>query len=326
MLASYLSYRVQYVCVNELNSKMLPVKLGVPQGSVLGPTLFLIYINDLPNCVNAQCILYADDTTVSVNCSSKAELEARLCEVRLNVEDWLLSNKLSLNKAKTEKLVFTKKRAETNLSTCQSVKFLGVVLDPALTWIEHCARLCNRLAGQVYLLSNLRPLVTKRVLMSAYHALVASTLRYGILAWGHASAAQDVFSLQRRMVRKISGIGYRDDCRNSFRELGVLTLPSLYILECLTYMRLHADGFSTRFDAHGRDLRFCHDIDIHFKRIYASRCGRNYYGPKLFNLLPLRVRSLSLQSFNNCVRDYLIKKSFYSMQECFDDGFAGLRV
>lgn len=138
--------------------------------------------------MNPQCILYADNSTVPVNWSSTAELEARMFGVQLNAEHWGSSNKLVLNRTKTEKIVFTRKRTETILSTCPNVKFLGVILDAGLTWSEHCDHLCNRLAIQVYLLRKLKPLVHGRLLMSAYHTLVPS-LSCWYISLGHASTA-----------------------------------------------------------------------------------------------------------------------------------------
>lgn len=200
------------------------------------------------------------------------------------------------------------------------------MLDPKLCWNEHSSYVSKRLASQVYLLRNLRAVVSEEVLLMAYHALMGSVLHYGILAWGHAPAAQDIFAMQRRAIRVIAGVGYRACCRRSFTALKIMTVPSIYIMECLRYTKQNIESFSTRFDTHGRDTRSRHHVNINLHRVNASRCGRTFFGPKLFNLLPTNIKMLPTKEFLSCLKKYLTEMAFYSIQECLDCKFVNLKT
>lgn len=324
LLASYLSNREQLVSIGGKNSGLQCVKYGVPQGSILGPLLFLLHINDLPYCVNAQFTLFADDTTVSVSDSSLTNLEYRLGEVRSAVEDWFLANRLGLNAAKSQTMLFTLKHIPVDSIPAADVKFLGMVLDSKLTWGSHCEYVMGKLAKCTFLLRNLRPIISDSVMLRVYYALFDSLLRYGILAWGHSAAAKELFALQRRAVRIVAGIEYRSCCRGSFRNFKILTLPCLFILECLKWTHTNAETFHTSFDVHGRETRFGKHIRVPYHRVYAGRCGKSYFGPLLYNLLPDSVKSYGSVLFGVRLKRFLAAKAYYSVVECLDDRFSDI--
>lgn len=322
---SYLHGRQQYVSFNRNTSGHLPLRHGVPQGSVLGPLLFLIYINDLP-CFTASSpqrhlILFADDTTNLQRYHPSESLQALTHDMQLRIQDWFIANQLSANTAKMQGMSFSLRTRQRDLSGEQSVKFLGILLDPGLTWEAHINQLSSRLSRIIYLIRHLSNLVTKDVLMSAYHGYFVSNMSYAVLNWGHSAHCGRIFGLQRRCVRVLTGLRYRDCCRVCFPELNVLTFPSIYILACLTFVRENISQYSTHRDIHGYPTRNNSNILPDFHRLARTRRGTDYYGVMFFNALPEHVRELSRIAFKSKVKKYLIRKSFYSTEEYLRNDF-----
>lgn len=310
--------------VHGVQSDPLLLTHGVPQGSVLGPILFLIYVNDLADCVpGVRFTLFADDTTVSVSDPSFDSLCDRLCEAQLTVEDWFTCNQLSLNSSKSVNIMFTLRRLHMRYN---SVKFLGVMLDSKLNWNSHVDYMSDKLVSSIYLLRSIGTLVSPRVRIMAYHALVASLLGYAVLCWGHAPAAQRLFKLQRRAIRVVAGIGYREDCRDAFKRLKILTLPSLFILECLKYTKQNETKFFSHSGVHSHGTRSRDNLVVPFHRVFASRSGTNYFGPLLFNALPMEIKQLPFNKYIGKIKDHLHNRAYYSVQECICDGFRDMVI
>ena len=237
LIESYFENRSQVVSFNNHTSDKRHITVGVAQGSILGAVFFLIYINDFPSSVkSASVINYADDTTLLSRGPSYADA-ARLCaEARVSAEAWFKSNMLCLNPDKTTMSLFTLRRGFDNFAD-SPVKFLGVHLDRTLTWNRHIEMTCKRLSGSIFGLRVLSTSVSTDMLRTAYHALCQPIMTYSLLNWGGAASWRDVFCLQRRAVRIIDKLQYRDDCRDSFSTLRILTFPCLYILECVLFVR-----------------------------------------------------------------------------------------
>ena len=215
---SYLSDRKQYVSVNGSNSNLLSVTCGVPQGSVLGPLLFLIYINDLPNASKKlNFYLFADDTNIYYESSNLSNLIKIVNRELKSVKKWLDANKLSLNIDKTNYIIFHSSSAtvpsdavvkirKKYIKRVKFVKFLGLLLDEHLSWKYHLSELSKKLArtcGIFFIIRNLLPL---DVSLCLYNALFLSFLQYGLVVWGgtYASYIEPIFKLQKKAVRAIS--------------------------------------------------------------------------------------------------------------------------
>ena len=153
---SYLSSRVQYVTYNSIKSERETIKCGVPQGSILGPLLFLIYINDLATVSrNSLPILFADDTNIFSTGKNLNELRESLNEDLVNIEEWLRCNRLSLNVLKTNYMIFTTKNKlshdvdifvnNVRIERVYVTKFLGVQIDSKLKWKNHIEYTCKKI-------------------------------------------------------------------------------------------------------------------------------------------------------------------------------------
>ena len=187
---SYLSNRFQSTYVNGTLSDYLPVSYGVPQGSVLGPLLFLIYINDLQECeLSSSALMYADDTSLTLSAYDPATLEEKLNKDLDEVQKWLKSNKLTLNVKKTKYMISGSHyrlrhiNGDLNvtvnsqrLTRVTNYRYLGIEVDEALLWQSHVDTICKKVSAGIAALKCIRFLVPRQTLLKMYDALVAPCL------------------------------------------------------------------------------------------------------------------------------------------------------
>ena len=193
---SYLMNRRQFVFINGINSKTTFINTGVPQGSILGPLLFLIYINDLHKCINhATPYHYADDTNLLIISESLKKLNQKTNHNLSSLVKWLRANKISLNTNKTELIIFKSKRFRINkhlnfrisgqkIIPVNSIKYLSIKLDENLTFSPHHKDLAITLSRSNGMLAKIRHFVNLETLTNIYHAIFASHIRYACQVWG----------------------------------------------------------------------------------------------------------------------------------------------
>ena len=192
----YLSQREQFVNVNGRNSFFLPVTCGVPHGSILGPLLFLLYVNDLPNTSSLLTFhLFADDTNLYFSSKNVSHLEANLNHELKSVAEWMKCNRLALSVSKTNFILFHSSKRKPNQSLrikidavlikqVGSTNYLGLILDSNLTWKSHINELCLKLSKTVGILSKVRHFADNHILVMLYYSLIYPFLTYGIHVWG----------------------------------------------------------------------------------------------------------------------------------------------
>ena len=203
---------------SKIKSEALEITCGVPQGSILGPFLFLVYINDIPTVLtNGMPILFADDTNVLFHSKSLTNLEDIVNTELKRLADWFNANKLSLNIKKTKFMLFhTKQRAKhigdfsirinhEKIDRVEKIRFLGLTLQENISWDEHCNLVTNKISSVVGILYKIRIFLPIKTLLQIYNSLILPHLYYGILAWGGAprTTLTKIETIQKRAMRVI---------------------------------------------------------------------------------------------------------------------------
>lgn len=320
LLESYINDRKQLVTWEQDISEWKTIEMGVPQGSVLGPLLFLVYINDLTANITAKLTcLFADDTTfVNTHVDSvilKNKTQLSLTEAK----EWFHSNNLKLNEGKTE--ILTLYTINNEFVQPHTVKFLGIYMDECLTWKTHIDELKKKLNTTIYCIWTISTNVSNTAAKLIYHSNFHSHATYGILIWGGTTELDVIFKLQKKAVRILSGAHYLDTCKPLFRNLKILTIPSAYILASLLYIHNNQEQFTVNSDFHSYNTRRGNDLTIPYHRVNKSQHSTNHLGIKLYNKLPNEIRMYTETKFKKIIKDILIKHAFYNVEEYMDTNF-----
>ena len=240
---NYLNEREQFVSINGIESGKQKMSCGVPQGSVLGPLLFLVFINDLPNATDFLTLLFADDTTFQVSDTDPDKLFEIANSELQKASVWFTANKLTLNVKKTKFMLFSEKECKignnklqiggTNIEKigthCQQkyFKFVGHVLDDKLSWEGHIEHISKKLASANYAINSSKNFLPLSIRKTLYYSLFDSHINFGNLLWGCAKnkALKKIENLQKKCIRNIALKSFRSHTEPLFKNLNILKLP-----------------------------------------------------------------------------------------------------
>ena len=252
---SYLEERCQFVLAGNSISDIITMLCGIPQGTILGPLLFLLFINDLPFATEFFTLLFADDTTLQLEGENLTQLFQKANFELTKAQDWFSSNLLTLNIKKTKFMIFQNGKQllgenqslsfgpipidrVCNSSEEKSVRFLGILVDEKLNFSNHITFLKMKLSLALYQLHASRFNSPESVRKAIYLSLFESHVRFGSLVYGSASLKEleEISILQRKALRVVAGVGYRDHTDPLFQRLKILKFNDLVTLERILFV------------------------------------------------------------------------------------------
>jgi len=296
-IRSYLHNRFQRTVVMKNNtiskSSWVNIQMGVPQGSILGPLLFLLYVNDLPRNISSKTILYADDTTAIIKARSKTDLEQKINQTFFELARWFDVNGLKLNQGKTQLLNFRTAQAKEGYNTeiffedqlmplCDSAKFIGIELDINFSWSKCISNIIDRLNTACFQMLVLRNYIDLKMRINIYYAFF-SVVNYGIEFWGLSCDSEKVFKLQKKFLRIMTFSPFRTSCKSLFSKSKILTVPNLYLFKTLVMVHTnYASFFNDNFD-HKYNTRFKNNFQYPIHRLRLIEKTPTYMGKNWLN-------------------------------------------
>lgn len=328
---NYLSDRKQYLDIYNLKSTTEQLNCGVPQGSILGPLLFLVYVNDIHNGTNLNVLSFADDTTVSASSDNIPLLYQTMNSELEKLNTWFMSNRLCLNVKKTKYILFRPNNVPTmhynediilngevveQISHAQnekSFKFLGIHIDETLSWKHHINKVCKKISSSNYIINKVKHFLPKSILHNLYATLVQSHINYGILIWGSGKSINKVFKLQKKSIRIINAKPYNYHTEPLFKKSEILKVPDQYQYNILIFMhqlKYHnlPESFNTLDYFVPKDQPITRQNDLancsRFRTTHTSILPLHHF-PRTWNKLEPRLR--------NIMRISSFKKSIFSI-------------
>ena len=330
LFVSYLSNRKQYIQCEDIKSRILLILCGVPQGSVLGPILFIIYINDLVNCSELNALLFADDAVLTMDHTSLRYLEKKINTELKKLHQWFLANKLTLNLKKTKFMLFSKKQKKDkqlkkfrininrySIKQVSEMKYLGVIIDKKLNWHNHIQYVTTKVSKAAGIIYKIRNKVPKNILLLLYHSTVSQSLRYGLASWGSAktTALTKLSNLQNKIVRYITSSSRFTNVDDKYQSLDILKLKDLYFLEIAKFMhKSYYKVLPMSFDEYFRCIDHHHytrakgrnDLSLPRPRTELGKSSVKFTGVKVWDSLTTDMKNIvNYKTFASQVKSFL---------------------
>lgn len=329
LFKSYLTNRKQLVDFDGCKSEYLAISTGVPQGSILGPLLFIIYMNDFNTASSLfHPIIYADDSTL---CTSLDTFNSRAEEINtelVKVSNWLCLNKLSLNVTKTKAMTFCSKQKHvvnpkiyidnTEIDFVEHFNFLGILMDRNLSWNKHIDKISKKISKTIGIMSKMKNFLPSEVLLTIYNTLIIPHLTYGLLCW--KSKIHNIYKLQKKAIRIIVKEKYNAHTTPIFKNLHLLKATDVCLLHELKlcyklennllphYFQNNLAVRQSQF--HHHNLRSNSNYELPNIKHEFAKMSVSYIIPATYNNAPLFIRDKmythSLSGFSNYVKQYLL--------------------
>ena len=330
---NYLSNRTHFVKIGNTKSNCETITCAIPQGSTLGPVLFLLYINDLPNCSNKLSFrIFADDTNMFYTSANLQHLESVMNEELKLVFNYCTTNKLSINLTKTNYMVISSSRIGGhihvhNIERKSQKKYLGVFIDQNLHWGPQIQHINNKLMRNVGIINKLRYYVDVHTLKQLYYSFIYPYLTYGITSWGSAckTRLQKIKTKQNRCVRSIFFAHSRDSAMSYLNLLQILTLDNVYKFKLALFIHkikndpaniptIFSGSLTLASEVHSYNTRFATNFNI-----YRPNINNNYgattfsfLASKIWESIPFEFKKLSYNRFYKQYKMYLLNTQYVS--------------
>lgn len=247
-----------------------------------------------------------------------------------DITNWLNKNNLVINLKKTKIMHFHQRtevpkvnirHSDCDIEEVKVAKFLGLILDNQLNWKAHIDDLSKKINKSAYALFQIARKINMDALLVAYHGLVASILRYGIIFWGNSTDKDIVFKAQKRCIRSMCGLKMDDSCVTFFKSLKILTLPSLYIFEISVFVKTNKRLFEKVSTLRDVAIRSQYANSLSNQRCKTALVRKSVLGmaPRIYNKLPDDIKNLNVTQFKKKLKLLLIEKCYYTTDEFLND-------
>lgn len=311
LIKSYFEERVQVVRIGKTYSAKKYMTLGVPQGSILGPLFFVVYINSLLSLIN-EISAYADDTIIFCSENTWTEAEAKTNSNLVKMNNWLYHNKLILNIQKTVYVTFGNRSdrlpqdLKINIDNVQikkdtQAKYLGVIFDEQLKWKEQIQSIFKKTRYLVYVFAKLRNIIELPNLKSIYYALFHSIATYGINAWGEAY--NNAISILYKLEHKICKIIQSKNSREIEKSIMTVRQTFMYRILIKQYSEMSSNFMSNRNVTRNKSL------ELPECKLEIGKKNYKYVAIKIFNKLPNDLKELDVNKkrCKNKIKQWIMK-------------------